>query len=386
MKEVYLDNAATTYPKPEGVLKAFCESARTAYGNAGRASHKGAKAASELAFSCRSAIADAFGGECERVVFTQNATHALNLAIKALTPDHSHLLLSDIEHNAVLRPVHALKSRGVSHSFYKSYAENGLDIEATLYSLEKGLEKNTVGVIACHRSNCLPIELPLRAIGDFCKRHGLFFIVDASQSAGAAEIDCEEMGITALCAPSHKGLYGMRGTGFVLFGKNVKDETLVPLLEGGSGGDSRALTMPDTLPERLEAGTLPIEVIASLSAGLNFVKGVTPTEIAKKEAYLSAYLKDRLLQLSHLRVYFPRRAPLGTVLFNVAKKPASTVAELLDQRGIALRDGLHCAPLAHRHTKTDTVGALRASFGYFNKEADADALIYALKDIRTTKR
>lgn len=379
---IYLDNAATTYPKPPSVLAAFNRAAKEAFGNAGRASHAPARAAAELAFECRSAIADAFSGECERVVFASNATHALNLAIKAITKDDCHLLLSDIEHNATLRPVHALRARGVSYSLFQSYAENGRDTEAILASLEKRLTPHTKGVIVNHRSNCLPLEMPLKAIGDFCHRHRLFFIVDASQSAGACEIDLEDCHITALCAPSHKGLYGMRGAGFALFGKTADERALSPLLEGGSGSDSQSLTMPELLPERLEAGTLPVEILASLSAGLAFVKSETAEEIAKKEAYLSAYLKDRLLSLPHIRVYFPKRKPLGTVLFNVIGKNASEIAEQLDAMGICLRDGLHCAPLAHRHTNTEAIGAVRASFGYFNREVDADALVYALKELR----
>ena len=381
MTKVYLDNAATTYPKPPSVVKAFQNALETAYGNAGRGAHFAAKAAAELLFDARYAIAESFGGEAERVIFAPNATFALNLAIKALTPAHSHLLLSDIEHNATLRPVNALSKQGVSYSFYKSFAENGKDLEAVLTSLEKGLRPNTVGVIACHRSNCLPIELPLKAIGDFCQKRGLFFIVDASQSAGSTKIDLEDAAITALCAPSHKGLYGLRGAGFALFSKNVPDESLHTLIEGGSGSDSRSPAMPRLLPERLEAGTLPVECIAALQAGLDFVNKTSPDEIAKKEAYIARYLKDRLLALPEIRIYFPRRTALGTVLFNHARKDAATVARLLDERGIALRDGLHCAPLAHRHTKTETIGALRASFGYFNTERDADALIYALRDM-----
>lgn len=382
---VYLDNAATSYPKPRAVLTAVTRAAKTAYGNAGRASHAPAREASELTFDCRGEIASLFGGESERVVFAANATAALNLAIKALTPRDSHLLLSDMEHNAVLRPVTALQARGVSHSFYRVIA-NGIpdkkrDGAAVLASLTASLRPNTVGVIACHRSNVLPIEAPLEAIGQFCKERGLFFIVDASQSAGAAAIDIERMHITALCAPSHKGLYGIRGTGFVLFGKAVRDETLATLIEGGSGSDSRNALMPELLPERLEAGTLPVEAIAALAEGVRFVKKTKEETIGAKEAYLAAYLKSRLLRLPSVRVYCPARSEGSIVLFNVAGKSAEEVADLLDSRGIALRAGLHCAPLAHRLVETETIGALRASFGYDNTEADADSLVYALKQI-----
>lgn len=382
MTRIYLDNAATTYPKPPEVIRTFQSAFNEAYGNAGRGAHLAARRGAELVFETRCAIANAFGSACERCVFTTNATHALNLAIKSLTPDNSHILLSDIEHNAVLRPVASLAKRGVSYSLYQSFAENRRDTAALLASLEKSLQKNTKVVIACHRSNCLPIELDLKAIGGFCQKHGLHFIVDASQSAGSAEIDLEAFGITALCAPSHKGLYGLRGAGFLLLSKKIPDETLATLIEGGSGGDSSNTSMPALLPERLEAGTLGVEIIAAFKAGLDFVRKTTPDEIARKEAYLARYLKSRLSKMPDVRVYFPTRDPFGCVLFNHARLDSATAARLLDERGIALRDGLHCAPLAHRHTKTESLGALRASFGYFNTEADADALLYALKDIR----
>ena len=383
MNYVYLDNAATAYPKPPSVESAFLTAAHTAFGNAGRSSHHPARLAADCLYDCRSRIASHFGGDATRVVFCESATHALNLAIKALTPPDSHLLLSHMEHNATLRPTYALQKKGVSYSLYacgaKGASNEQEDTAAVLASLEKQRKQNTVGVIACHRSNCLPLTLPLQAIGDYCHKNGLFFIVDAAQSAGTCRIDLERCHITALCAPGHKGLMGFRGTGFVLFGKAVKDEALQTLLEGGSGSDSLALTMPSLLPERLEAGTRPIEVIAALAEGIRFVEGVGCESIGEKEAYLSAYLKDRLKRLKHIRLLMPHRTSHATVLFQVDGKSPSAVAEALSDGGICLRDGLHCAPLAHRLVGSEKTGALRASFGYFNTERDADALVYALK-------
>lgn len=382
---VYLDNAATTYPKPVSVERAFLSAAKEAYGNAGRSSHPPAVLAAERLYECRSAIADAFGGFPERVVFTENATHGLNLIIKALTPSGGHLLLSDIEHNATLRPTVALGEHGVSYSLFRTSADlhspdPARDEAALLHSLKASLRPDTVGVIACHRSNCLPIELPLSAIGRFCREHGLFFIVDASQSAGACRIDAEALGITALVAPSHKGLYGYRGAGFVMVSRNVPDETLHTLTEGGSGSDSRSPEMPSLLPERLEAGTRPVEILASLRAGLRFTETVGRERIGEKEVYLSEYLKSRLLALPRIIVHLPKRKSRGTVLFSPLDTDPVSLCAFLSERGVCLREGLHCAPLAHRLIGTEATGALRASFGWFNSESDADALIYALRD------
>ncbi len=381
MKSIYLDNAATSYPKPPEIMDAFRDAATIGYGNAGRSSHKAALQASELLYKTRESIASLFGGDADRVVFTENATHALNLAIKSMTPPNSHLLLSDIEHNAVLRPVEALKEKGVTYSLFSAFSPRSHARDALLAALTAALKRNTVGVIACHRSNILPIELPLDVIGQFCKEHNLFLIVDASQSAGSAPIDCEACGITALAAPSHKGLYGLRGAGFALFSKNVAAEKLATLTEGGSGSDSKSPQMPLFLPERLEAGTRPIEILAALSAGVAFVKREGIKTIGDKERYLGNYLTARLMSEKKLRVYLPNASSHGIVLFNHQRHPASFVAKVLDEVGIALRDGLHCAPLAHRLSGTSDCGALRASFGFFNTERDADELVYALRHL-----
>lgn len=377
MKQVYLDNAATSFPKPPSVITAVTHAVQTLGGNPGRSSHTLARAVADAVFDTREAVATMFGGEAERVVFTLSATQALNMAIRSLVPKNSHVLISNIEHNAVLRPIAALHEEGTSYSIYQSAGSS----ETLLSSLKKNLRPNTAAIVACHRSNILPIELPLKEIGAFAKAHGLHFIVDASQSAGVCEINSEAMGISALCAPFHKGLFGIRGGGFVLFGKTVKDETLAPLITGGSGSDSQSLFMPNALPDRLEAGTLPVEAILSLKAGIDFINEVGIENIRQKEETLSAYMRNRMLSLPSLRLYMANRPGGSSALFNLRGYSPSEVARLLDDCGIALREGLHCAPLAHRLSGTQTSGALRASVGYFNSKGDVDYLIDCLKRI-----
>ncbi len=381
MSFVYLDNAATSYPKPDGVAEAVLSATKEAGGNPGRSSHTLARRAADLVYDCREALAAHFGGKAERVVFTENATYALNLAITGLLPKGAHVLLSNIEHNATLRPVASLAREGVSYDFFSAEGHFEGDTESVLASLKSKLRHNTAAIIACHRSNILPIELPLEPIADFAGRHGLYLIVDASQSAGSTRIDVDKLGISALAAPAHKGLFGIRGCGFVLFGKHIEPSRLTPLIAGGSGSDSESLAMPNILPERLEAGTLPVEAIAALKAGVDFVERVGIDTVRQKEEYLAAYLRERLLGIRGIRLYYPRRTAGSTLLFNLADKSPSSVAAFLNGRGIALREGLHCAPLAHRLSGTLITGALRASFGYFNTREDADALVAALRDI-----
>jgi len=377
MKYVYLDNAATSFPKPPSVIRAVTHAMETLGGNPGRSSHALARAVSDAVFDTREAVADLFGGDAERVVFTLSATQALNIAIKGLIPKNSHVLISDIEHNAVLRPIAALKENGTGYSIYQSTSRS----TPILASLKQNLRPNTSAIVACHRSNILPIELPLEAIGNFAKAHGLHFIVDASQSAGVCEIDMEKAGISALCAPFHKGLFGIRGGGFVLFGKSVEASSIPPLVTGGSGSDSQSLLMPNELPDRLEAGTLPVEAILSLKAGIDFIREVGIKNIRQKEETLTAYMRKRMLSLPSLRLYMANSPGGSTALFNLGGYSPSEVAQTLDEQGIALREGLHCAPLAHRLSGTLSRGALRASVGYFNTRDDIDYLIDTLKRI-----
>jgi len=381
MKRVYLDNAATSFPKPPCVIQAVTHAMETLGGNPGRSSHALAREVSDAVFETREAVADLFGGEAERVVFTLSATQALNIAIRGLVPKNSHVLISDIEHNAVLRPIAALKESGTDYSIYQSRARWHGDIEPILASLEKNLRPNTSAIVACHRLNILPIELPLEAIGAFAKAHNLHFIVDASQSAGVCEINMKKAGISALCAPFHKGLFGIRGGGFVLFGKSVEASSIPPLITGGSGSDSQSLVMPSELPERLEAGTLPVEAILSLKAGIAYIREVGIGSIRQKEETLAAYMRNRMLSLPSLRLYMANRQGGSTALFNLVGYSPSEVAKRLDEQGIALREGLHCAPLAHRLSGTLSRGAVRASVGYFNTRDDVDHLIDALKRI-----
>lgn len=366
MKTIYLDNAATTYKKPAAVVRAVTESFRKIGGNPGRGSHRLSTAATETVYECRAAVADMFGGEPERVVFTPNATHALNFAIKGLAENGCHILIDNYAHNAAYRPVVALANAGSAE--YDIYDASGDDDE-TLLRISEKLCPNTRIVIATHQSNICSHVLPIEKIGRLCGERGLYFIVDASQSAGHIPIDIGRMNITSLCMPGHKGLYSPMGVGILVSASDVSYQTII---EGGAGIHSLDSVMPDELPERLEAGTLPLSAIAGLLAGIRFVKEVGTEEIHLHECTLTSALLDKLTELPNVTVY---GEGVGSVVgFRVDNMSPAEVGARLSSRGICVRTGYHCAPLAHRTVGSFENGSVRASVSYFNTMSDILAL------------
>ena len=372
-----MDNGATSFPKPKSVWSAMQETLLQEGGNAGRGSHKLAAKAAERVFSVREKIAELFGSENpENVIFTKNCTEALNMCLFGYLKSGDHFLISDIEHNSVLRPAHALEQKGVGFSVYRSLAPN------LVFEIEKLIRPNTKLIVACHRSNILPIELPIYDIAALCKKHGIFLVIDAAQSAGSAVIDIKRLGKCAVCAPGHKGLLGPAGTGFVIFSNEVDPMEITPMTFGGSGSASAELDMPSVFPERLEAGTLNVVGISGLGAGVDFVRSVGQSYIREYEREMAAYCQDVLLNLGLVQVYMPNRVPIGTLLFNVSGVFAEDVSKYLDSRNICTRSGLHCAYMAHKLNGTQKIGAVRASFGIFNTKKDAERLYFALKSLK----
>lgn len=366
-KTAYLDNAATTFPKPPSVLRAVTESLRDFGGNAGRGSHRLARRAAEVLYRTREEVAAFVGlSDPTRVVFTPNTTYALNLALKGFLNAGDHVLISDLEHNSVLRPIVALgESRGVTYSVFPTeHLTSTLSVELTLAPL---LQTNTRAVVSTHASNLCSRTLPIRAIGDFCRRHGLLFLVDAAQSVGHLPIDLARDGITALAAPGHKGLYGPQGSGFLALSASLSEDELPrPLVEGGSGYQSLLPEMPALPPERYEAGTVALPSVAGLSAGIGFVREVGIDGIREHEASLFRLARERLGNLDGVTLYAPES--VGSVLsFSLAGHPSEEVADALDREGICVRAGFHCTALAHRTLRTPAEsGAVRLGFGYYN--------------------
>lgn len=380
---IYFDNAATTFPKPESVYDSVQDCMRYYCGNPGRSGHKLSVAASQKIYECRSRIASMFHSDSpEQVVFTYNTTYALNIAIKSMACRGDHILISNLEHNSVLRPVNSLLAHGISYGIYDASYESKEEI---LRSIKSNIRPNTKIIVAIHSSNISPINLPIEEIGKLCKSRNIAFIVDAAQSAGTYDIDINKCGIDALCAPGHKGLYGPQGCGFILFSDKYKD--LIPemylktFIEGGNGINSIERSMPSFIPERFEAGTLSTPAIAGLDAGIRFVKSVGTETIFAHENKLRKRLTYILSNTEGITLYGPKNADGGIVLFNADNFTPSELADELDRSGICVRSGLHCSPLAHKALNTREDGAVRVSFSIFNNLNEVEVFYKKLKYI-----
>ncbi len=367
---VYFDNAATTFPKPECVLYEAYRCMREYCGNSGRGSNKMAMASSEIIYRCRQGLKKLFNAPCEEnIIFTYNATYALNMAIKCFIKNGSHVLISDIEHNAVYRPIvaEALKGR-ICYSTFQTYDGNE---EKILSDIERKTCCNTSAIVVNAASNVFNLHLPLEAIGKYAKRRNILFIVDASQLAGHELIDMKKCNISILCAPGHKGLYGPQGTGIMIIG-NIPNASRT-LIEGGSGYNSKDIKMPHTLPEMFEAGTLSTPAIAGLCAGVEYILNAGLNTVTEYENRLACDMHKVICSYPALTLH--GNFGEGNV-FSVTSSLHNTeeLASLLDEHGIMVRGGLHCAPLAHKKIGTQDMGTVRFSLGIFNTENDIDTL------------
>ncbi|MBQ2765612.1 MAG: aminotransferase class V-fold PLP-dependent enzyme [Clostridia bacterium] len=369
---IYFDNAATTFPKPISVSRAVYDSLQRC-GNPGRGAHSLAMRAADEIYACRKAAADMFNSSPERVIFTSGATHALNLAIGAHRDRDGAILISDLEHNSVLRPARASgKEVRVFSSEIELYGEERT--EGILHSIDS-ISYGASMLITTAASNICGATMPIREIGEYCRARGILFIVDGAQAGGVYDIDMERDMIDVLCLPGHKGLYGPMGCGLMILGADV---CIPPLMYGGSGVNSRASGMPELPPERYEAGTLPVPLIVGLARGIEFVKRKTPSVILAHEQKLARRLKGALAS-THVHVYVPHHDG-GIVLFNIEGVASEEVSSRLNALGICTRAGLHCAPLAH--DALGSTGAVRVSFGVHNTVAEVRELYRALMGIR----
>jgi len=377
---IYLDQAATGFPKPSSVIEEQARCMRTYCGNPGHGSHALAMAAATKIYECRETAASFFGAESpSRVVFTLNTTMALNFAIKGLLRAGDHVLISDMEHNAVYRPIYKMADSGmITYDIFPTFVhQKGRTAEDICRAIEMRVRPNTRMLICAHASNICSAVLPLREIAALCARYGLLFVVDAAQSAGHFPIHIEEIGIDALCVPGHKGLYGPQGTGMLILRKGVLADTV---LEGGSGVDSLLGMMPSESPERYEAGTLATPAIVGLCEGIKTVQSIGIDAIAEREKRLIQYLKKRLSCLRKVTVYVPHHEG-SVLLFNLLGIPANALGNALNSRGICVRAGYHCSALGHQTLGTPVGGAVRVSVGYFNETEELDALVNALSDV-----
>lgn len=381
---IYLDNAATTFPKPEAVYRAIDFTLRYLGVSPGRGSYQLSLEAGRLVLETREAVAEFFGiSDPLRVVFAANATEAINIALFGLLQPGDRVVSSSMEHNAVSRPLHALAARGVEVVRVPAGPDGVVDPALIREAATQGSAPARM-VVLTHCSNVTGTVQPIGEIGNWCRREGILFMVDAAQSAGLLPIDVEDMGIDLLAAPGHKSLLGPPGTAILYVGPDLCP---APLIFGGTGGNSISPLMPDELPERLESGTLNTCALAGLKAGIDYVRQTGPEQIFRHKAALMERLLRGLGELPGIRCYALGPHHQGGVLsFNVEGRDPAEIGFLLDEEhGICVRTGLHCAPDAHRSIGTLPSGTIRVSPGLFNTEKDIDALLTALEKIIESK-
>jgi len=369
---IYLDSAATTLQKPAAVAAASAWSIGH-LASPGRGGHRPAMAAASTAYDCREAAARLFRvDDPAKVVFTFNATHGLNIAIKTLAGPGSRVVVSGYEHNAVTRPLSAM---GVSLRVARGPL---FDQRAALEAFRRELDRGVDLAVCTHVSNVFGFILPIEEIAALCREREIPLIVDASQSAGVLPLDFKALGAAFVAMPGHKGLYGPQGTGLLLCGTDP-----IPLLEGGTGSESKRQAMPEFLPDRLEAGTHNIAGIAGLLEGLRFLERRGVANIAAHESGLIRRMGEGLRAIPGVEAFLSPdpAAQAGVLSFRAAGWDCEELGELLGSRGIALRAGLHCAPLAHETAGTLETGTLRASVSAFNTRHEIEKFLGTVREL-----
>ncbi|MBO5379993.1 MAG: aminotransferase class V-fold PLP-dependent enzyme [Clostridia bacterium] len=376
---IYLDNAATTFPKPLCVTDEISRCIKKYCGNPGRSSHQLSVKSAEKIYEARSMLAKMFDGDEENVVFTLNTTYALNIAIKSLIKYSTHVLISDMEHNSVFRPIYRLSKEKLCT--FDIFSTGGTD-EEIINNIISKIKPNTSMLVATHQSNVGVRKLPIEKIGQLCKERGIKFIVDGAQSAGVHPIKLKSMNIDALCIPAHKGLYGPQGVGAVIFNTDKFERSVI---EGGTGVNSLEENMPDFLPELFEAGTLPTPAIAGFCEALKWLISLDISKIRAHEEDLYNLTSSLFKENKKIIPYYMNDYSGNTLLFNIKNIPSSTVGEYLNKKGICVRSGFHCSPLAHRLLNTGDGGAVRVSFGIYNSRSDVYQLMDALNELSVKK-
>lgn len=380
---IYLDNAATTFPKPRATVEAVARAMMLYGANPGRSAHRLSLRAAHEVWGCREKLARLIGAsDPTHIIFCLNCTDALNMAIQGNIKPGMHVITTALEHNSVLRQLAPLKRSGNIELTILQPDQNGT---VTVEQFEQAFTPQTGLVVCTHASNVTGAIQPVAGIGALCRKRGVRFVLDAAQTAGMLDINASAIGCDLIAMPGHKGLYGPMGTGVLYIRPGIE---VTPLRLGGTGSSSQSVYQPSDLPERMESGTLNLPGITGLSAGLDFVieQGAL---IRERERMLTAQLLDGLHRIPGARVLGPQTADAraGVVSFNIGALPSTDVADALntlsdnEAQCIAVRAGLHCAPLVHEYYGTLEQGAVRVSVGAFNNSADIETLLAALLDI-----
>ena len=370
---IYLDNAATSWPKPDCVPNAIAEAIRRYGGNPGRGGHRLALAAGELLYETRERAASFFG--CDdpfRVSFTQNITMAINLVLKGFLRPGDHVLVSPMEHNAVMRPLTAM---GIEYDILPADAQGKI----RLSEIRAHIRANTRLICICHESNVNGVIQPLKETAKITRENGLFLLADCAQSAGHLPLDIEKDGIDFLCFTGHKGLYGPAGTGGVVFGSRVDTEQIRPLLHGGTGSLSESFDQPGFLPDRFESGTQNVCGLAGLNAGIQWIEERGITQLAMHGEQLIRKMAECFRDIPGIHCFSGEGQVLSITIDHTDN--GSTAAELEERWGIMTRIGLHCAPLAHRTLGTFPNGTIRFAVSPFNTEEEIETCIRACETL-----
>lgn len=383
MEPIYLDNASTTFPKPEPVAKAVYDYMTHVGSNINRGGYESAYSVAEAVFETRQMLSDLFNdGDCKNVVFTKNVTESLNVILKGFLKPGDHVLVSAMEHNAMMRPIRQLEAAGVEFDRIPCDETGALKLE----QMEKLLRPNTKAVAMMHASNVCGTVMPIGAVGDFCHVHGLKFIVDCAQTAGVIPIDMGAMHIDALAFTGHKGLLGPQGIGgFIL--KEEMIGHIDPILSGGTGSLSHTEQIPSFMPDRFEPGTMNLPGILGLKAGLQWLQETGIDRILAHEMALTGKFLEGLKLMEEqglLKIVGPRNCENRTGVVSIqtlTKELAQAAYELDADYGIQTRVGLHCAPSAHRTLGTYPTGTIRFSFGWFNTASHVERALDVLRII-----
>lgn len=381
---IYFDNGATTFPKPASVINAVNNTLKYYGANPGRSGHKMSIKASEIIYNCRVNASKMFDiDEPENIIFTHNCTTALNIVIKGILKKGDHAIISSIEHNAVVRPLEFLKSQGVEYSI----ADYDEDEEIIIDNFRKAIKSNTKLVICTHASNVFGVKMPIERLSALCRINGILFCLDAAQSAGVVDISLNNSCIDFLCTAGHKGLYGPMGTGILVINNKNLPESLV---QGGTGSFSIDMTQPEILPDKYESGTPNLIGIAGLNEGIEFVLNKKCNNIEKYEMSLSKMLYDGLRNIDGVKLYtslpvLSKNVPV--ISFNIIDCDSEEIASDLNTKyNIAVRAGLHCAPLAHKRFKTEDIGTVRAVISVFTTEKQIKYFINCINKIANFKK
>lgn len=377
---IYLDNAATTWPKPESVITEMNRFNSEIGSNPGRSGHHLSVESGRVLFNTREILADLFGvSDPLRIAFTSNITHALNIVIYGLLKPGDHVITTSMEHNSVMRPLRDLETRGVELTILNCDSSGMLDPDI----IHKFIKSNTKLIISTHASNVTGTILPIAAIGKIASDYGIPYCVDSAQSAGVIDIDVEKFNIDILCFTGHKGLFGPMGTGGLYIKKNL-EKNINSLMSGGTGSRSEFEVQPDFMPDKYESGTLNTIGIAGLYAGVDYITKTGIKNIHKKEASLLEQFIRGISGLKKIKLYSPENLNecVAVSAFNIEGLTPSDTAYYLDENyEILTRPGLHCSPAAHKTLGTFPSGTNRISFGYFNNSDEVETTIKALYEL-----